>query len=809
MSRRRKWLFRLTAATLAPVLFFSLLEIGLRACGYGHPTRFLVKIAGRDALTTNQQFGWQFFPRAIARAPEVCELAARKPQQGYRIFVLGGSAAMGTPQPAFGLARMLEAMLRERYPGVAFEVVNAAMTAVNSHVVLPIARDCCRYEPDLFLIYLGNNEVIGPYGPGTVLTPFSPSLRMIRTGILIKATRIGQLLGAMLRPGTAGGQALPEWKGMEMFGDERLQVAGDDPRLQTVGEQFRANLSDLCAAARGAGAKVILSTVAVNLRDCAPFASRHRDGLDEAERARWEKLYQAGVDLAAQGKHAEAVAQWLLAAAIDDGYAGLHFRMGRSLLATQQAEKARAHFLLACDLDALRFRADTRTNETIRAAASRWASRDVHLVDAERAFAEHPATPHGVPGREWFYEHVHLTPEGNHLLAAAIFAQVVAILPEWIRGRAAGDAAPPALERCCRRLALTAWDRYQMAVDMAAMTSRPPFDRQLDHEGQCALWQSELAQRRAEGTSAAALHDAEQCYLAAIERSPDDLEIRRNFARLLKQCRQYQRAIDEWNWLLERFPRLPKWHIELGLVLQDCGRTDDAMAEFQAAGRLDSALAPAIHHYSGTALLGAQRPAEAEAEFRQAIALDPLMAKAHNGLGVALRRQERRAEATACFRQAIAVDPRLASAHFNLAAALAAGKNLPDAAEQYRLAAQADPGDFETWRRLTGTLSEMGKADEAIREGRRMLQALPASAEAHCCLASLLAGAGLVPKAVAEYEAALRIDPENLMAGHNLGSALESLGRTAEAVVRYRLVLLQHPESQATRHNLQRLIGRP
>lgn len=52
-------------------------------------------------------------------------------------------------------------MLRDQYPGVDFDVINAAITAINSHVVLPIARGCSRLESDLFVIYLGNNEVFG------------------------------------------------------------------------------------------------------------------------------------------------------------------------------------------------------------------------------------------------------------------------------------------------------------------------------------------------------------------------------------------------------------------------------------------------------------------------------------------------------------------------------------------------------------------------------------------------------------------------------------------------------------------------
>ena len=40
-----------------------------------------------------------------------------KPAGAVRIFVLGSSAAQGVPDPSFSFGRMLEVMLRERYPG--------------------------------------------------------------------------------------------------------------------------------------------------------------------------------------------------------------------------------------------------------------------------------------------------------------------------------------------------------------------------------------------------------------------------------------------------------------------------------------------------------------------------------------------------------------------------------------------------------------------------------------------------------------------------------------------------------------------
>jgi len=41
---------------------------------------------------------------------------------------------------------------------------------------LEIAKDCAHHQADLFILYLGNNEVVGPYGAGTVFTPLSSNL---------------------------------------------------------------------------------------------------------------------------------------------------------------------------------------------------------------------------------------------------------------------------------------------------------------------------------------------------------------------------------------------------------------------------------------------------------------------------------------------------------------------------------------------------------------------------------------------------------------------------------------------------------
>lgn len=134
---------------------------------------------------------------------------------------------MGVPDSAFSFGRILEILLRDRYPKAEIEVINAAMTAINSHVVLPIVRESTDLEPDLFVLYLGNNEVVGPYGPGTIFDRSPASLDLLRATIWLNATKIGQVAQDLAADLEDAESSLQEWKGMEMFLEGR--VPADDP----------------------------------------------------------------------------------------------------------------------------------------------------------------------------------------------------------------------------------------------------------------------------------------------------------------------------------------------------------------------------------------------------------------------------------------------------------------------------------------------------------------------------------------------------------------------------------------------------
>ena len=469
----RRWLSISATAILVPALLLVVAEVMLRVCGVGTPTGVMRPCTdqGLPAFCDNQFFAAPFFPAGMYRTPRPYVIPAKKSPGTYRIFVLGESVAWGDPDPTYGFARYLEVMLRERFPQVKFEVVNASITAINSHVLLPMVEDLAQYQPDLFVIYTGNTEVVGPFGPGTVLTSLDSSLPAIRARILLNSTRLGQLAA---KASGGGRNNAAGWRGMEMFLDR--QVRADSPQMRTVYKNFAANLRDIGEVARRSGSQILISTVATNLKDCAPFASLHREDIRPDELKSWEGLVQRGAALEEAGSYSEALKLYLSAAEIDPQYAELQFRIARCLWAISDFAGAKERFVRAQDLDTLRFRADTKLNEVIRTVTSE--NPNVGLVDAAAVFAGQSA--HEVPGGELFYEHVHMNPRGTYVLALAFFHQIVSILPAEMRHGAAG-ADVVSQEYCERLLAFTPYDRVRVAGLVLSKLQRPPFTNQLNH----------------------------------------------------------------------------------------------------------------------------------------------------------------------------------------------------------------------------------------------------------------------------------------------------------------------------------------
>jgi tetratricopeptide (TPR) repeat protein len=509
----RYWIPRVLTGILIPVVLIGLLEGVLRLFDVGFPTDATVPctLKGQAASCYNLFFPAPFFPPGMIKTPQAYAIPASKPAGTYRIFVLGESAAMGDPDPAYAFSRYLEVILRKNYPQMNFEVINTGSVAVNSHVLLPLARGLAKQKPDLFIIYSGNNEVVGPYGPGTALTSSGMYLPVIRASIFARSSRVGQLLVKL-------GTQKKEWRGMEMFLDR--QVPANSPLMKYAYSNFEANLRDTVEAARASGARVIVSTVATNLKDCAPFASMYGKDLNEAKmRSWWTFMAEATLSENVRA-YSDAMKAYDLAAKIDDQYAELEFRMARTLWMAGDYASAREHFQKARDLDALRFRADSRINEINRSVAG--SAPGAELVDAEEVFAGQSANR--IIGSDLVYEHVHMTPLGNYLLARAMFVQIAKKMPD---GHAVADADIPSEADCERLLALTPHDRVRIAAEMFQRLQKPPFTNQSNHADQLLRLGMQAALPD-ENPNQTALE-----YQWAIAQRPDDRVLHYNYGLFL------------------------------------------------------------------------------------------------------------------------------------------------------------------------------------------------------------------------------------------------------------------------------------
>ena len=305
---------------------------------------------------------------------------------------------------------------------------------------------------------------------------------------------------------------------MEMFLDK--QVPASSPQMKYLYANFEQNLRDIVGVARKAGAKVIVATVATNLKDCAPFASMHKEGLKAEELRSWSSLFQQGNEMEAANLPAEALKLYFSAAKIDDEYAELEFRIARCLLAVGDSSAAKEHFARARDLDTLRFRADSRINEINRSVAS--SSAAVDLVDADKILSD--ASPDGITGSDFVYEHVHLTPEGNYLLARAMFLGIA----KDLRADSAESADSVLSEADCERLlALTRYDRARLAAEMLDRLQKPPFTTQLNHSEQ--LFRMAAKAEHSDETP----NDTAAQYQWAITRTPEDAMLRLRFGTFL------------------------------------------------------------------------------------------------------------------------------------------------------------------------------------------------------------------------------------------------------------------------------------
>ena len=708
MPAWKLWLFRVLAAVGMPLLLLGGMELALRTVGYGYSTKYFRLSEDGKWYNPNADFGKTFFPSWFTDYPQPINFSfpAQKDEKTFRIFVQGASAAQGYPAPAFSFAHALQVMLQKQIPDVKFEVVNTGVVAINSHVVLPIAKECSQHEPDATVVYLGNNEVVGPYGAGTVLKGFSPNMGMIRAGIWSKSTRLGQLLSSFGEKK----QENQRWGGMSMF--KGNHVTADDARLDGVYKHFEANLQSICAVNGSGGVPVLLCTVAVNLRESAPFASEHGGDLSGSALKKWKTAYDQAIALQSNDDFDGAISRLEEAASLDEKFADLQFRLGQCHLEEGNASKAQEHFKLARKYDALRFRADEKINNTIRSVAEQESKSGVTLVDIEQAFASDSRSADQLPGNELFYEHVHMNIAGNHLIATELYKTLLPLVEKKFPQSVSENAKmPPTLDECKQLLAVTKRAEYLLMKELGELMKKPPFTDQLDAIDVASKLRTEI-NRLNEEQRIETPADEEAAYRLALEHSPDDIDIRFEHAVLQNRLKRWPGAIDNLKFVLDRCPSNLMARLRLCTALNGAEKFDEAIQQANELISRKSEFAGAYEKLAD-AHLGKNDPSKAIASLEEALKLQPERWRARVKLGSALTKQKNYLAAGKQLRGAIKQNPGSPDAYAAMGELFEAEGKQNEAINAYAQAIRINRFQLTANRRLAAIFTEKGNPAQA------------------------------------------------------------------------------------------------
>ena len=204
----------------------------------------------------------------------------------------------------------------------------------------------------------------------------------------------------------------------------------------------------------------------------------------------------------------------------------------------------------------------------------------------------------------------------------------------------------------------------------------------------------------------------------------------------------------------------------------------------------------------GVPLHQAGRLAEAEACYRQALALVPAHPEALHLLGLLAHQVGRSDIAVALIQQAIDVAADRPSYHLNLGAALQTLGRLDEAVTACRQALALRPVYPEALNNLGIVLQALGRIDEAVPCFERANTLAPGYAEAHFNLGVARQTEGRPNLAINPYRAALKARPSYTAAQYNLGNALRELRQLEAAAEAYRATLALDPGHVDAQNNL-------
>jgi tetratricopeptide (TPR) repeat protein len=386
IDRKKKMLFSAILLIISLVFLF-LIEAFLRLIDYGDNYKLFrdVELYGKTYRECNPDYGKKYFNFLPYTSPYPDLFLKEKPDTCFRIFVLGSSTVYGFPYSAgMRFSRILEERLRDCYPKKRIEMVNIAITAINSYTFRDKIDDILAEKPDAVIIYAGHNEFYGGLGIGS-----SDAFGKVRWMKVLHLELMDLKIYQFVRSIIFGvNKALNESSTQKFAETATLMEKSAANRgieykskvYLLTHENYEKNMSVILKKAKRKEVPVFFSEVVSNISDLRPFAS-----LNTVEYPPAGEVFDKATGFEMKG----------------------------------MLDEARKNFYYAKDLDGIRFRASEDINTTINKLALQY---NAYLVPMQRIFEKN--SPNGLIGDELLTEHVHPNIDGYFLMADAFFSSL-------------------------------------------------------------------------------------------------------------------------------------------------------------------------------------------------------------------------------------------------------------------------------------------------------------------------------------------------------------------------------------------------
>jgi tetratricopeptide (TPR) repeat protein len=379
----------------------------------------------------------------------------------------------------------------------------------------------------------------------------------------------------------------------------------------------------------------------------------------------------------------------------------LHYLRGQALLRLERFPEARQALVRARDEDVCPLRALTGIREIVIQVA---AQENATLLDFEQMVGQQDNR--GIPGDDWFLDHVHPTIEGHRLLALELLARMRAlglVSPKVSWG-------PNAIDQITTRVK-GGVDRRAHAMALRNLSKVLGWAGKLEQAGKLALLavgdlpDDPVAQAIAAKTLwklRGQLDEAVAHYQQAVRLKPEYFQANLELGDLLVDRGEIEASLEYYERAVQIKPRDANARLQLGNTLLDMGKQERAVEAYSATLRLDPQNVFAYRNLGAIARRN-EKFDTAIAHYRKALELDPTPVS-HCDLGFIFLQASRYDLAGDQFRRTIAKAPRHVPGYFGLGLVAEWRNDTSQARKMYERVVSLDPNNREARQKLAELL---------------------------------------------------------------------------------------------------------